>query len=91
MIQITEKLWIKSDGHCYIIGKPRVRSVDGKERVEFRNPRYASTMAQAVKIAAEQTMRDEVESEAVTTLDAFAKRYAELTGDFFQRLEAIEH
>lgn len=91
MVQITDKLWIKSDGHCYIIGRPRMRKVDGKERIEFRNPRYASTMAQAVKIAAEQVMRDEVENETITTLGAFANRYAELTGDFFQRLEAINH
>lgn len=91
MIQITDKLWIKSDGHCYIIGRPRMRHADGKKRVEFRNPRYASTMAQAVKIAVEQTMRDEVENETVTTLDAFVKRYVELTGDFSRRLEAVDH
>ena len=91
MIQITENLWVKSDGNCYIVGRPRVRNVGGKERVEFRNPHYASTMAQAVKLAVEQAMRNEVKDESITTLHAFAKRYTELTGDFFQRLEAINH
>ena len=91
MIQITDKLWIKSNGRCYIIGRPYVRRSNGKESISFRNPKYASTIAQAVKIATEQAMRDAVKNNTVTTLEGFARKYEELTSDFFQRLEAVNH
>ena len=79
MIQLTRRLVMTADRHCYIIGEPWQK---GDRPVEIKNPKYYSTAAQAVKGPLSTSMRQAVEDGEVTTLRQFIKRqeqlYAEL-------------
>jgi len=68
MIQLTKRLVMTADKHCYIVGEPR--KARGRA-IEIREPKYYSTAAQAVQGALATAMRMAVEDEEVTTLRAF--------------------
>lgn len=68
MIQLTEKLVMTADKHCYIVGEPRQRA--GRP-VEIKEPKYYSTAGQAVKGALATAMRMAVEDGSITTLRQF--------------------
>lgn len=68
MIQLTEKLIMTADKHCYIVGEPKQR--EGRP-LEIRDPKYYSTAAQAVQGALATAMRMSVEGSDITTLQQF--------------------
>ena len=68
MIQLTEKLIMTADKHCYIVGEPRQRAGRG---IGIKDPKYYTTAAQAVKGALATAMRMAVEDGSITTLREF--------------------
>lgn len=68
MIQLTKRLAMTADKHCYIVGEPKVRRGGA---IEIREPKYYSTAAQAVRGALNTAMRMVVEGNEVTTLREF--------------------
>ena len=62
MIQLTEKLIMTADKHCYIVGEPRQRAGRG---IGIKDPKYYTTAAQAVKGALATAMRMAVEDGTV--------------------------
>lgn len=68
MIQLTKRLVMKADKHCYIVGEPRHKRGGA---IEIREPKYYSTAAQAVRGALNTAMRMAVEDEEITTLREF--------------------
>ncbi len=68
MIQLTKRLVMKADKHCYIVGEARQRA--GRP-TGIREPKYYSTAAQAVQGALATAMRMAVEDDEVTTLQEF--------------------
>ena len=79
MIQLTDKLVMIADKHCYIVGEPRQRV--GKV-LEIKEPKYYSTVAQAVRGVLATAMRQAVKDDSITTLRQFIdeqdRRRAEL-------------
>ena len=70
MIQLTEKLVMTADKHCYIVGEPKQRP--GRP-FEIKEPKYYSTAAQAVQGALYTAMRQSVEDGSITTPQDFIK------------------
>ena len=70
MIQLTEKLVMTADKHCYIVGEPKQRP--GRP-FEIKEPKYYSTAAQAVQGALYTAMRQSVEDGNITTPQDFIK------------------
>lgn len=70
MIQLTEKLVMTADKHCYIVGDPKQRP--GRP-FEIKEPKYYYTAAQAVQGALYTAMRQSVEDGSITTLQDFIK------------------
>lgn len=70
MIQLTKRLIMKADKHCYIVGEAKHRR---GRAVEIKEPKYYSTAAQAVRGALDTAMRMAVEDEEVTTLRDFIR------------------
>ena len=70
MIQLTEKLVMTADKHCYIVGDPK--QWPGRP-FEIKEPKYYYTAAQAVQGALYTAMRQSVEDGSITTLQDFIK------------------
>ena len=70
MIQLTEKLVMTADKHCYIVGEPKQRP--GRP-FEIKEPKYYSTAAQAVQGALYTATRQSVEDGNITTPQDFIK------------------
>lgn len=87
MIQLTDKLAVKADNECYIVGEPRERL--GKA-VELVNPRYYPTLAQAVCGALSITLRQRVADDEITTLKDFLREAEKLRNDLTNKLEGLE-
>lgn len=79
MIQLTEKLAMTADKHCYIVGEPKQRP--GRP-FEIKEPKYYSTAAQAVQGALYTAMRQSVEDGSITTLQDFIKELERRNSEF---------
>ena len=79
MIQLTEKLVMTADKHCYIVGEPKHRP--GRP-FEIKEPKYYSTAAQAVQGALYTAMRQSVEDGSITTLQDFIKELERRHSEF---------
>lgn len=75
MIQLTKRLVMKADKHCYIVGEPRQRT--GRSQ-GIKEPRYYTTAAQAVQGALAMAMRMAVEDNEVTTPRQFIRKQEQL-------------
>lgn len=87
MIYLTDKLVVTADGECYMVGKPAQRRGKG---VELRNPRYYSTLAQAVRAAVSATLRQKVAENEITTLQEFIRQEKRLQEEFVKKLEVLD-
>lgn len=75
MIQLTKRLVMTADEHCYIVGETYQK--DGRP-LEIKKPTYYSTAAQAVKGALKRTMRKAVADGEITTLREFIEKQERL-------------
>lgn len=75
MIQLTKRLVMTADDHCYIVGEPYQKA--GRP-LEIRKPTYYSTAAQAVQGALKRTMRKAVADGEITTLREFIEKQEQL-------------
>lgn len=75
MIQLTDELVLMADGYNYVIGKP-YQNREGK--THMLQPKYYSTIAQAVRGAVRLTMRAGVADGSITSLRDFIERQEEL-------------
>ena len=58
MIQLTKRLVMTADKHCYIVGEPRQRA---GRALEIREPKYYTTAMRAAQGALTTAMRMAVE------------------------------
>ena len=77
MIQITDNLAIIADANCYIVGKP-VKKRDGS--VFIRDPKYYSTIGQALRGTVNIALRTAVSDGTITTLRQFVNEHERLEG-----------
>ena len=75
MIQLTKRLVMTADKHCYMVGEPLQRA--GRPQ-GIKEPKYYSTAAQAVKGALSMAMRMAVQDNEVTTLREFIHKQEQL-------------
>lgn len=87
MIQLTERLVMTADEHCYIVGEPRQRA--GRP-LGIKKPTYYSTAAQAVQGALKRTMRKAVEDGEVTTLREFIEKQERLLTELEALIAPLE-
>lgn len=87
IIQLTPNLVMIADNHCYIVGKPRLKP--GKS-IKVEKPRYYTTVAQAIKGALQQAMRDKVQNGETTTLRQFIEQQEMLQEEFEKLLTPLE-
>ena len=59
MVRIKIGRWLlQSDPHCWVVGEYAVRTDEGFEREFARNPKYPSTLENALKHLVDQEMRE---------------------------------
>lgn len=87
MIQLTERLVMTADKHCYVVGEPRQRA--GRP-TEIKEPKYYSYAAQAVKGALDTAMRMAVEDGEVTNLREFIRKQEWLQAEFEKLIAPLE-
>lgn len=87
MIQLTEKLVMIADKHCYIVGEPKQRP--GRP-LEIKEPKYYSTAAQAVQGALYTAMRQSVEDGSITALQNFAQELERRQAEFQTMIEPLK-
>ena len=87
MIYLTDKLAVTADSECYMVGRPRQRA---GRAVSVDNPRYYSTMAQAVRGAVATTLRQKVAACEITTLQEFIRQEKALQTEFTKKLEVLD-
>lgn len=87
MIQLTDKLALTADEHCYIVGEPRQRP--GRP-LELKDPRYYSTAAQAVQGALNTAMRQSVADGSITSLQDFIKALEQRQAAFQAMIAPLE-
>ena len=76
-----------ADDHCFIVGKPRIKS---GSLIKIEKPRYYTTVAQAVRGALQQAMREKVQNSEITTLRQFIERQEVLQKEFENLLNPLE-
>lgn len=87
MIQLTKRLVMTADKHCYTVGEPRQRA--GRP-LEIKDPKYYSTAAQAVQGALSTAMRQAVEDCEVTTLREFIRKQEQLLAELETLIAPLE-
>lgn len=87
MIQLTKRLVMTADKHCYIVGEPRQRAGNPQG---IKEPKYYSTAAQAVKGALCTAMRMAVENNEVTTLREFIQKQEQLLTDLERLIAPLD-
>ena len=87
IIQLTPNLAMIADDHCFIVGKPRIKS---GSPIKIEKPRYYTTVAQAVRGALQQAMREKVQNSEITTLRQFIERQEVLQKEFENLLNPLE-
>lgn len=86
MIQLTDNLFVTADERNYIVGKPRGKASKGSLLL---SP-YFTTMAQAVRYAVSQALKERVANDQITTLRQFLEEQERLQTDFIKKLEPLE-
>ena len=87
MIRLTNDHVLIADERQYIMGKLKNNA---GERTEVRNPRYYTSVAQAVRGALEFTMRTAVADGSVTTLREFIQKQEALRDELQKLLAPLE-
>lgn len=87
MIQLTKRLVMTADKHCYIVGEPRQRT---GRTTGIKEPKYYSTAAQAARGALDTAMRMAVEDEEVTTLRQFIQEQERLHTELEKLIMPLE-
>lgn len=94
MIQLTDRLAVTADNECYIVGRVYKRNgspaESGEKAVELRDPRYYTTLAQAVRAAASRTLRAGIADGSITTLQEFIREAERITAEFTEKLKPLE-
>ena len=87
MIYLTDKLAVTADSECYMVGRPRQRA---GRAVSVDNPRYYTTLAQAVRATVSATLRQKVAEDEITTLQEFIRQEKRLQEEFVKKLEVLD-
>lgn len=87
MIQLTKRLVMTADKHCYTVGEPRQRAGG---TIEIKDPKYYTTAAQAVKGALATAMRMAVADNEVTTLRQFIQKQEQLLTELERLIVPLE-
>ena len=87
MIQLTDNLFVTADERNYIVGTARQRAGRG---IVMDSPSYFTAMAQAVRYAVSQALKERAANDQITTLRQFAEEQERLQADFMKKLEPLE-
>lgn len=87
MIQLTKRLVMTADKHCYIVGESRQRA--GRPQ-GIKEPKYYTTAAQAIKGALSAAIRMAVEDNEVTSLRQFIQKQEQLLTELEAMIAPLE-
>lgn len=87
MIQLTDNLFVTADERNYIVGKPRGKASKGSLLL---SPSYFTAMAQAVRCAVSQALKERAANGRITTLRQFVEEQDRLQADFMKKSEPLE-
>lgn len=86
MIELPKGFVITADEHCFIVGKRKQRA-DG--RTDIVNPKYYTTMHQAIRGTICCMMRVAVKDGDVTTLQQFSEEQRKLHGELWRLISPL--
>lgn len=86
MIELPKGFAVSADDHCFIVGKLKQRT-DG--RIEITNPKYYTTMHQAIRGTLCCMMRASVKDGDITTLQQFSQEQRKLHGELWRLISPL--